>query len=116
MKWFTDVQAVYLHRDHVDFRKSINGLVPIIESEMALSPYEDAIFVFCNRSRDKLKVLHWDQTGYILWYKRLEESKFKWPRRHSQPVMVLSNEQLQWLLSGYDVLLMQGHRVLRYGT
>jgi len=116
MKWFTDVPAVYLHRDHVDFRKSINGLVPIIESGMALSPYEDAIFVFCNRSRDKLKVLHWDQTGYILWYKRLEESKFKWPRRHSQPVMVLSNEQLQWLLSGYDMLSMQGHRVLRYGT
>ena len=116
MKWFTDSPAVYLHRDHVDFRKAINGLVCIIESEMGLSPYEDAVFVFCNRGRDKLKVIHWDQSGYVLWYKRLEESKFKWPRRHDRQVIELSAEQLQWLLSGDDIVAMQGHRVLHYGS
>ncbi len=116
MKWFADTPLVYLHRDVVDFRKAINGLVAIIESEMGLSPYEDAIFVFCNRSRDKLKVIHWDRTGYVLWYKRLEESKFVWPRRHDDEVMTVSNEQWQWLLSGYDILAMRGHRVLRYGS
>jgi len=116
MRWFNDAPAVYLYRDFVDFRKAINGLVAIIESEMGLSPYQDAIFVFCNRGRDKLKVIHWDRTGYVLWYKRLEESKFMWPRRHDSAVMTLSGEQWQWLLLGYDILSMQGHRMLQYGT
>ncbi len=116
MKWFSDAPIVYLHREHVDFRKAINGLVAIIESEMGLSPYQDALFVFCNRGRDKLKVIHWDRTGYVLWYKRLEESKFQWPRRQNSPVMTLSAEQWHWLLSGYDILKMWGHQELRYGT
>jgi len=116
MKWFTDVSQVYLHRDYVDFRKAINGLVAIIESELQMSPYQDAVFVFCNRGRDKLKVIHWDRTGYVLWYKRLEESKYAWPRRLEDAVIELSNDQLQWLLSGYDIVKMQGHRALCYGT
>lgn len=116
MKWFADVSQVYLHREFVDFRKAINGLVEIIESEMELSPYADAVFVFCNRGRDKLKVIHWDRTGFVLWYKRLEESKYAWPRRYEEAVIELTNEQLQWLLSGYDIVKMRGHRALCYGT
>ena len=116
VKWLSDAVQVYLHRDYVDFRKAINGLVVIIETDMQLSPYEDAVFVFCNRSRDKLKVIHWDRTGFVLWYKRLEESKYVWPRRCDETVIELSNEQLQWLLSGYDIVRMQGHRVLNYGS
>ena len=83
---------------------------------MGLSPYADAVYVFCNRGRDKLKVIHWDRTGYVLWYKRLEQARFLWPRRHDQAVIELTREQLQWLLSGFDILRMQGHRTLRYGT
>ena len=49
MKMFVDTGAIYLHRDVVDFRKSINGLVTIVEQEMVLSPFSDALFVFCNR-------------------------------------------------------------------
>jgi len=60
MKLLADVKAVYLHRDVVDFRKSINGLVLIAEQEMALSPFADALFVFCNKNRDKLKLVYWD--------------------------------------------------------
>ena len=59
MKWFGHVDAVYLHREPVDFRKSINGLVVIVDSEMALSPYAPAVFVFCNKRRDKMKILSW---------------------------------------------------------
>ena len=55
---------MYLHRDYVDFRKAINGLVQIIESQMTVSPYDDAIFVFCSKTKDKLKVIHWDKTGF----------------------------------------------------
>ncbi len=114
MKWFLDAGEIYLHRHPVDFRKAINGLVAIIESDMSLSPYQDAIFVFCNRSRDKLKVIHFDQTGFVLWYKRLEAAKYAWPRRWDSDVIALSNEQLQWLLQGFDLSKMHAHVPLRY--
>jgi transposase len=76
MKMFVEPGAVYLHREGVDFRKSINGLVAIVGQEMNRSPFADALFVFCNRARDKLKIVYWDQTGFCLWYKRLEQERF----------------------------------------
>lgn len=114
MKMFVDVNVIYLHRDVVDFRKAINGLVLIVEQQMELSPFVDALFVFCNKKRDKLKVLYWDKTGFCLWYKRLEKDKFKWPRKNEKSILNLSLEQWRWLLSGYDILKMQGHQALEF--
>lgn len=111
MKMFVEPGAIYLHRETVDFRKSINGLVAIVEQAMDVSPFADALFVFCNRSRDKLKVVYWDETGFCLWYKRLERDRFKWPRDHEAAVISLSEVQWRWLLSGYDVI---GHQPLQY--
>ena len=108
------VNQIYLHREVVDFRKSINGLVVIVEQEMSLSPFSGAVFVFCNRSRDKLKIVYWDQTGFCLWYKRLEKNKFHWPKRMDIEVIVWNNEQLDWLLRGLDVLKMTTHKPLDY--
>ncbi len=103
MKMFIDVPTVYLCVDAVDFRKSINGLAAIVEAELELPVLNGALFVFCNKSRDKLKLLYWDNTGFALWYKRLDKHKFKWPALNS-PSMRLSEQQLHWLLSGYDVV------------
>ena len=109
-----DMEAVYLHREPVDFRKSINGLSLIVEQQMQLSPFAQALFVFCNKRRDKLKVLYWDKTGFALWYKRLEKDKFKWPRKLNDDVIELSEQQWHWLLSGYDYLNIKGHETLQY--
>lgn len=114
MRLFHDVPAVYLHRDPVDFRKAINGLVLIIEQSMALSPYADGLFVFVNKKRDKLKIVYWDETGFCLWYKRLEQARFAWPRRADEPVVTLSEEQLHWLLRGLDITRMREHQRLSY--
>lgn len=111
MRMFVDPGVIYLHRDVVDFRKSINGLVTIVEQEMQLSPFTPALFVFCNRNRDRIKVLYWDRTGFCLWYKRLEKEKFKWPRQYADPIMPVDDAQWQWLLSGYDII---GHASLHY--
>ena len=111
MKGLSDVGAVYLHRECVDFRKAMNGLVVIVEQSMALSPYSDAVFVFCNRARDKLKIVYWDRTGFALWYKRLEKNKFQWPRELSDPVIELSPTQLDFLLRGFSVV---EHQPLHY--
>jgi len=113
MKMFVDVSEIYLYRDGVDFRKSINGLVVIVEQEMLLSPFADALFVFCNKGRDKVKVVYWDKSGFCLWYKRLEKERFKWPRKTSRSVMALGEDQWHWLLSGYDI---EGHQTLQFDS
>jgi len=114
MTQLSGMTDLYLYRDVVDFRKSINGLMVVVEDEMKLSPFNNALFVFCNRSRDKIKALYWDSTGFCLWYKRLEKDKFKWPRKSVEPTLVLSDTQWNWLLSGLDLTKMQTHKTLSY--
>lgn len=113
IEWPQDIN-VYLHRDPVDFRKAINGLSVIVQDEMALSPFERALFVFCNKRRSQLKVLYWDDTGFALWQKRLERDKFKWPRRWPDDPVVLDHEQWQWLLRGFDIAQLKPHKTLFY--
>jgi len=55
---------VYLYSEPVDMRKSMNGLSILVEQEMDLSPTMDALFVFCNRGRDKIKLLCWERNGF----------------------------------------------------
>jgi transposase len=86
---------VYLYRDVVDFRKSIDGLAGIVADSLKRDAFSGALFVFCSRSRDKIKALYWDRSGYALWYKRLEEEKFVWPRKADEMAIALSGEKLR---------------------
>jgi transposase len=110
---FSDV-PVYLHRAPVDFRKAINGLSLIVDNAMDISIFDSGLFVFCNKKRDKLKVLYWDKTGFCLWHKRLEKDKFMWPKKHNESVVHWSTEQLNWLLRGFDVSQIKAHNPLKY--
>ena len=116
MKSIADFSEIFIHRDAVDFRKSINGLSIIVEQHMQLSPFDNAIFVFSNKRRDKLKILYWDNTGFCLWYKRLEKDKFKWPKKHKQETIELSHEQMDWLLRGFDISALNPHETLNFET
>ncbi|WP_417762143.1 IS66 family insertion sequence element accessory protein TnpB [Shewanella sp.] len=79
MKMFVEPSDIYLYLDNDDFRKSINGLIVVVEQQMELNSFRETLFVFCNKKRDKLKVLYWDKIGFALWYKRLEKRRSKWP-------------------------------------
>lgn len=116
MKSFYDFDAIYLHRDAVDFRKSINGLSVIVEQAMLLSPFDSALFVFCNKQHDKLKILYWDKTGFCLWYKRLEHDRFKWPRKAPEATINLSSEQFDWLLHGINIEHIKPHSFRIYSS
>lgn len=84
------VDQVYLYLQPVDFRKSINGLSALVELEMSLDPFMPALFVFCNRQRDKVKLLYWERNGFVLWYKRLEKQRFCWPLARGNDVRQLN--------------------------
>ncbi len=111
--WQSDI-IIYLHRDPVDFRKAINGLSVIVQEQMALSLFERALFVFCNKQRNQVKVLYWDSTGFALWQKRLEKSRFKWPKTRKETTFQLTHEQWLWLLRGVDINKIKLHKTLSY--
>lgn len=93
---------VYIARDALDFRKQIDGLSVYVQEVLALNPLSAHLFVFRNRTRDKLKVLYWDDNGFCLLYKRLSRGRFRWPEK-DQMVMTCGLRELQWLLEGLDI-------------
>ncbi len=95
------VKTVYLACGVTDLRKSIDGLVMIIQNEMKLDPFDNVLFVFCNKQMNKLKILHFDE-GFWLYYYRLEHSHFKWPQ-NSEEALKVNKEELKWLLKGYEI-------------
>ena len=105
---------VYLYADPVDMRKSINGLSIIVEQSMVLPTNSGALFVFCNRGRDKIKILCWERNGFIVWYKRLERQRFSWPT--IQDTLSLSGRELNWLLDGFDLFSNQPHKALHFDS
>ncbi len=66
---------VYLCQETVDMRKSINGLSILVEAVLSLDPFAPHIFAFCNRKKDKVKVLYWEGNGFGRWYKRFEKHR-----------------------------------------
>jgi transposase len=105
---------VYLHVEPVDMRKSIDGLAALVQHTMNLSPMAPALFVFCNKARDKVKVLYWERNGFVLWYKRLERQRFKWPKAGDK--LSLNGQQLNWLLDGFDIFNNQPHARLHFDS
>ncbi|MFK8018009.1 MAG: IS66 family insertion sequence element accessory protein TnpB [Gammaproteobacteria bacterium] len=112
----TDCGTIYLYREPVDMRKAINGLVAIVEAEMDLEPFSASLFVFCNRNRSLVKMVVWEGNGFVLWMKRLEKARFKWSLMLNLDVVELNAQQINWLLDGYDLALMQGHAFLPHRT
>ena len=111
-----DLSRVYLCRDPVDMRKAIDGLSVLVEAVLSLSPFEPHLFVFCNRRRDKIKILYFEGNGFVVWYKRLEKQRFYWPRDAGIDVITLSGRELNWLLDGYDLSQLKPHKKLSFAS
>jgi len=112
MRSLKEFDGIYLHQDFVDMRRSIDGLSQTVIEEMELDIYGLYLFVFMNRNRNRLKILHWDETGFAIWYKRLEKNRFKWPSGGDESVEVTARD-LQRLLEGYDIFE-RPHKKLQY--
>jgi len=98
-------KRVFLACGKTDMRKQINSLAAIVEGSFKLDPFDGALFVFCNRNRDRIKILEWDGDGFWLYFKRLEKGHFKWPTAGEQPTMTLTGEELSYLLGGTRIEL-----------
>ena len=97
-----------------DMRKSINGLCFLVDGELGQKPSCGTVYVFCNRSKDKLKILYWDGSGFCLLYKRLEKGRFKIPKE--APYLSINTDDLHWLLQGIDFKVLPKPKVLTVKT
>ena len=79
-------------------------LVAAVTLSFKLDPYNgDYVFIFCNRRSDSIKVLRYDQNGFILATKKLlDDMKFQWPRTPDE-VKEVSFQQVEWLLQGLEI-------------
>ena len=94
---------IFVATQPVDMRRSFNGLVKVTEEVLKKNPRERALFVFCNRACDRIKILWWDKTGYCLLYKKLDRKwTFKIPEsdRPGEANVELTGHELASILKG----------------
>jgi transposase len=95
--------SIWLYPKPIDFRKQIDGLVMLIADHLQLNPTSGQLFLFRNRQANKIKILWWERNGFWLCYKRLEQGQLKFPKI-DETAMLLTHDELSWLLSGLDFL------------
>ena len=76
----TSTYRYYFYAGPTDMRKGFDGLSGLVHLELGRRPVTGEVFVFINRQRDKIKLLHWELGGFVLYYKRLERGTFEVPK------------------------------------
>jgi hypothetical protein len=84
--------SYFLYRNPVDIRNSFDGLSGLIQNELGRDPLSGEVFIFINKRRNQVKLLRWEQGGFILYYKRLETGTFELPQFDNDS----PNSPLQW--------------------
>ena len=93
---------VYLACGYTDLRRGIDGLAELVQTRFQLGPFQNALFLFCGRQKDRIKGLYWEGDGFVLVYKRLDSGSFQWPR-NGEEARQLTAQQYRWLMEGLSV-------------
>lgn len=100
-----NIENIYIAYGATDFRKQTYSLTNIVKEKFHLDPYSNSAFIFCNKSRNSIRVLCYDKNGFVLAQKTLldtQKMKFQWPR-NKEEMNIITKEQLRWLLSGLKI-------------
>ena len=99
----TCFKQIYIVCGYTDLRSGIDTLASVINSRTGNLPYvPDTLYLFCGRKADRIKGLVWEQDGFLLLYKRIDDGRFCWPNCDDD-VRELSIQQLRWLLEGLSI-------------
>jgi transposase len=92
--------------------KSIDGLAALVELDIKVAVFDPVLFVFLNKPRNRVKILYWERNGFCLWLKRLESERFKTSPDVTDEAIVLTVQELNWMLDGFDLWRNRPHQVL----
>ncbi len=93
---------LYIACGYTDMRKSIDGLIYLVQYQLQLNPFQNHLFLFCGRKRDRMKALYWEGDGFVLLYKRLESGQYQWPM-DTEAVRSITPQEFRWLLEGLSI-------------
>lgn len=102
--FITGAEQIFLACGPTDFRKQADSLVAVVSMQFQLDPFSDqCVFIFCNRKRNAIRILRYDQNGFVLASKKLlDDMKFQWPKTPAE-VKEISSQQVTWLLQGLEI-------------
>ncbi len=94
----------HLYNKPTDMRKGFNGLCGLVSNDLLSNPTDGDVYLFINKSRDKIKLLHWQSGGFVLYYKQLEQGKFELPIYDADIGSIdLNYSQLVLLIDGISI-------------
>ncbi len=96
----------------VDFRSGADRLAALVREALGEDPFSGTIFVFRCKRADRVKIVAWDGSGLVLFWKRLEQGAFRWPPI-SDGMMRLTASQLAALIDGMDWSRLQVRDIAR---
>lgn len=94
---FSDRYRYFIYRSHCDMRKGFDSLSGLIRNEWKKDPLSGDVFIFFCKRRNKIKLLHWQNDGFVIYSKRLEKGTFELPKNNS---VEITAHQLQFILDG----------------
>jgi transposase len=100
---------IWLATRPTDLRKSFDTLAELVRQHLAADPLSGQLFVFRNKRADRVKLLYWDEDGFVIVYKRLELGTFRFPEATAAGVEIRAAD-LQMLLDGVDLDSVQRRR------
>ena len=98
----SQAKNIYIVCGYTDMRKSIDGLSAIVQQNFKLDVFSGSLFLFCRKRCDRIKALLWEEDGFVLLYKRLENGKYKWPR-NSEEAKLITKQEFRWLMEGLSI-------------
>ena len=104
---FDNDVKIFICRQQVDMRKSIDGLSLLVVDNLQLNPQAKALYLFHNKAGDKFKGIFWDGNGFMLIYKRLEQGRFQFPKTITEDYYVIDPDLFVWLRKGFDFYAIQ---------
>ena len=100
--------SFHLYSQPTDMRKSFDALSGLVRNYLGCDPTSGEVFIFINKRRDKVKLLHWQGSGYLLFYKRLEKGTFELPRYDASiGSITLGYSQLVMIIDGLSIKNLQ---------
>ena len=101
----------FMYGKRADMRKGFNGLCGLVRNEFLQNPLSGDVFIFINRPRNRIKLLHWQGDGFAIYYKRLEKGTYEMPEINSTTASIeLDAQQLLLILEGISLLSVKKRR------
>lgn len=96
------VNKIFIVPGPTDLRLGIDGYAMIVQAILHKDPFNNSLYIFCNKQHNKLKILHFEGCGFWLYYRRIETGTIRWPK-DKLDIKELDFKQFRWLLEGLRV-------------